>query len=148
MVNRWHPLNGRRFPRHYGERRTTRDFVHVGAAPGVVTMVAAWMLDPVLCVGMEIGAPRVAPPALIDLHDLLIALGFRRKSPDDSNVVQEDRDEVYKTGESFARTPAHDGAGLGQASRDEDRRPRSGDQAVGTAADRGRRYRRDGGERR
>ena len=29
--------------------------VHVEALPGVVTVVAAWMLDPVACTGMEIG---------------------------------------------------------------------------------------------
>ena len=30
--------------------------------------VAAWMLDPAACAGMELGAPRVAVPALIELH--------------------------------------------------------------------------------
>jgi hypothetical protein len=38
----------------------------------VVTVVAAWMLDPVTCAAMAIGAPRVAVSALIDLHHLLI----------------------------------------------------------------------------
>jgi hypothetical protein len=31
---------------------------------GVVTVVEAWMLDPVACAGMEVGAPRVT---VIDL---------------------------------------------------------------------------------
>jgi len=70
------------------------------------------MLDPIACAGVEIGAAGVAPFALMDLHDLLVALGFRREARDDSNVVQEDRDEVCKTGANFARTPAHDGARL------------------------------------
>jgi hypothetical protein len=54
----------------------------------VVTAVQAWMLDPVVCAGMDIGFPRVTLSALIDLHDLLTARGFRRSSSDKSNVVQ------------------------------------------------------------
>ena len=42
------------------------EFVHVEAAPGVVMVVAAWMLDPVACAGMEIGAPRVSLAALMN----------------------------------------------------------------------------------
>jgi hypothetical protein len=49
----------------------------------VVTVVAAWMLDPVACAGMEIGVPRVALPALVDLHHLLIAQGFSPYFPFD-----------------------------------------------------------------
>ena len=44
---RWHPLYGRRVRRIQGERRASGEFVHVELAPGVVTIVAAWMLDPV-----------------------------------------------------------------------------------------------------
>jgi len=47
--------------------------VHVEVAPGVVTMVAAWMLDAAAYACMEIGPPRVAAPALTDLHRLLTA---------------------------------------------------------------------------
>jgi hypothetical protein len=36
--------------------------------PGVVTGIAAWMLDSVACTGMAICAPRVAVSALVDLH--------------------------------------------------------------------------------
>jgi hypothetical protein len=39
-------------------------------ASGVVTVVAAWMLDPTCCVGMDIGPPR-ASLALIEVDDLL-----------------------------------------------------------------------------
>ena len=77
---RWHPLCGRLVRRHYSEQRTTGEIVHVEAVPGVVTVVAAWMLDPVACTGMEIGAPRVSLAALTDLHRLLIAQGFRGRS--------------------------------------------------------------------
>jgi hypothetical protein len=30
---------------------------------GVVIVVAAWMLDPVACAGMEMGVPRIAATA-------------------------------------------------------------------------------------
>jgi hypothetical protein len=53
----------------------------------VVTVVAAWMLDPIACAGMETGAPRVALSALVDLHHLLIERGFRRSSRDDPTIV-------------------------------------------------------------
>jgi hypothetical protein len=44
--------------------------------PGVVTAVAAPMLDPVSCTGMAtIGAPRVTVSALLELHHLLVERG-------------------------------------------------------------------------
>ena len=60
----------------------------------MVTVVAAWMLDPVACAGMAMGAPRVSLAALIDLHRLLVAARFRRSSADDVTVVQEEQDEA------------------------------------------------------
>ena len=59
-------------------------FVYVKVAPGVITMLPAWMLDRVGC-----GAPisilaRATVTALIDLHQLLIERGFRGNFPDDS----------------------------------------------------------------
>jgi hypothetical protein len=64
----------------------------------VVIVVAAWMLDPVACAGMEMGAPRVAVTALVELHHLLIDVGFRRNSRDDSLIAQEEQDaEIANT---------------------------------------------------
>jgi hypothetical protein len=65
---------------------------------GVITVVAAWMLDPVACAGMAIGAPRVAVSALVDLHHLLIERGFRRSSRDDPTILQEEHDDPINTG--------------------------------------------------
>jgi hypothetical protein len=48
--------------------------VHVEVAPGVVTVVSAWMLDAAACEGMEIGPARVEVAALADLHRLLTTL--------------------------------------------------------------------------
>lgn len=83
--------------------------VHVEVAPGVVTVVAAWMLDAVACADMEIGAPRVAVPALADLQRLLTTLGFRTDSQGDSTVALESSDEI-NTAESAANTEADDNA--------------------------------------
>jgi hypothetical protein len=66
-----------------------------------VTVVAAWMLGPVACAGMEIGIPGCALSALIGLHHLLIALGIRGDSPDDSNVAREEHEDVCETGSPF-----------------------------------------------
>jgi hypothetical protein len=70
----WHPLFGRSVRRYYGEQRVSGRFVHVEVMPGVVTTIAAWMLDPVACIGMAIGAPCVAVSALLDLHHMLIEI--------------------------------------------------------------------------
>src|ERR1700752_4521674 len=86
---RWHALYGRRVRRQYVERRASGEVVHVEVVPGVVVVVAAWMLDPAACAGMELGAPRVAVTGLIELHQLLTEGGFRRSSVDDP-IVQEE----------------------------------------------------------
>lgn len=85
---RWRPLHGRRVRPQYSEHRANGDVLHVEHSPGGVTVVAAWMLDPIACIGMEIGAPRVAASALADLHQLLIAFGFRRDSWGGSHVAR------------------------------------------------------------
>ena len=42
---------------HYRERRADGEVAHLEAAPGIVVVVRAWMLDPTACAGMEIGLP-------------------------------------------------------------------------------------------
>ena len=81
--------------RHYSERRANGKVIHVEVAPGIVTVVPGWMLDPAVCARFEYGAPRVAVSALADLHYLLTTLGFRRSSARD--VVQETRYEAVPT---------------------------------------------------
>jgi hypothetical protein len=51
--------------------------VHVEASAGVVRIVAGWMLDSVMCAGMELGNPRVTVAALRELHQLLVERGLR-----------------------------------------------------------------------
>src|SRR5271166_541927 len=103
---RWHALHGRRLRRQYTERRAGGEFVHVEAEPGVVIVVAAWMLDPAACAGMTSGAPRVSLSALADLHHLLTERGFRRNSPGDSTIVQEEQDETPAGADAASRRPA------------------------------------------
>ena len=90
---RWHALYGRRVRCQYAEWRAGGEVVHVEAAPGVVVVVATWMLDPAACAGMTSGAPRVAFSALAELHRLLVERGFRRSSSDDSGIAREEQDE-------------------------------------------------------
>ena len=93
MHYRWHALYGRCVRRQYVERRAGGDVVHVEVAPGIVIVMAAWMLDPAACAGMGLGAPRVTLAALAELHQLLTERGFRRSSQDDPTIVQEEQHE-------------------------------------------------------
>jgi hypothetical protein len=142
---RWHPLHGRRVRRHYSEDRLAGRFVHVEVAPGVVTVIAAWMLDPAACAGMEeLGPPRVSVAALADLHQLLIERGSRRCSGGGSNIAREERHgEPAQTGTAVHDTsPAEHGAGLREAAGDERGPARRGRGTAGRSPDGGRRPRR------
>ena len=90
---RWHPLYGRRVRRQYSEQRADGRVVHVEAAPGVIIVLAAWMLDRAACADMVIGAPCAELAALVELHDLLIERGFRRSSLCDPRIVKEEQNE-------------------------------------------------------
>lgn len=118
--------------------------VHVEAMPGVVFVMAAWMLDAAACSAMELGAPRVALPALTELHHLLVTLGFRADSQDDSNVAQGEQDELRKTAATINDAPTCHGARPVEASRDDASRTRCRDRAVGRIADGISRNRRNG----
>ena len=93
---RWHPLHGRRLRQHYVEARQTGALAHVETAPGVVVAISAWMLDPVACVGMELGSPRASISALAELHDLLAQRGLRRSSSGGALVAEEEPHERPK----------------------------------------------------
>ena len=92
---RWHPLYGRRVRRQYSEQRADGRVVHVEAAPGVIIVLAAWMLDRAACADMVIGAPRAELAALVELHHLLIERGFRRSSLCDPRIVKEEQNEHF-----------------------------------------------------
>ena len=50
---RWHPLYGRRVRREYSEQRASGEVVHVEVEPGIVIVVAAWMLNAAACARMR-----------------------------------------------------------------------------------------------
>ena len=75
----------------------TGDGLEVQDAAGVVVSMAVWILDPVECAGMTTGAPRVDLAALIELNQVLTDAERNRRSPDESAVVQEERDEDTRT---------------------------------------------------
>jgi hypothetical protein len=71
-------LYGRGVRQQYREQRANGEVVHVEVEPGIVIVVAAWMLSAAICARMELGAPRVSLDALDELHLLLSQQGLRR----------------------------------------------------------------------
>ena len=121
---------------------------------GMVTMVPAWMLDPVVCAGMKLGEPRVSVAALRELHHRLVERGLRKDSSNDSNLVQEECDEVDLRERSAAaadagRDTASDQPGVYFSStfRDESIAEGASAELPGQPSDVGRRRRRSGGQR-
>ena len=116
---RWHALYGRTVRRFYAEKRAGTDVVLVEGEPGAAIVVAAWMLDPLVCASMTIGAPRVSLPALAELHHLLRQHGLRRSFPDDNRVVKEASDEECITAEPGVQVTAaaRPGAGFSATNR-------------------------------
>ena len=64
---RYHPYFGRKVLVRRVEQRATGQFLKVQGPAGIVVSIAGWMLDPVICAGMTMGAPRVDLAALIEL---------------------------------------------------------------------------------
>ena len=64
------------------------------------------MLDPVVCVNMTLGEPRVTVDALRELHRLLVERGLRGHSSNDSTFVQEECDEFEVRDHSTATSAA------------------------------------------
>ncbi len=107
--DRWHPLHGGRLRRHHVEARQTGALAHVESAAGVVVAIAAWMLDPVACVGMEPGPPRVSISASAGRHDLLAQRGSARSSSGGATVAKEEpHDRPEETDAVRAAPPADD----------------------------------------
>ena len=112
----------------------------------MVIVVAAWMLDPVACAGMALGAPRVTVSALVELHQLLIDRGFRSSSLDDSTIVQEEQHEKLADTDAATRgpTPAQHTVRFRKVAGDQPLRPTDGAHPAGSAPVGGRRRRRGG----
>jgi hypothetical protein len=63
------------------------------------------MLDPGACADMTLGAPQIDILALKDARQLLIDRGFRRSSPGDVRVVEEEQNEAFAQSPSQQRRP-------------------------------------------
>jgi hypothetical protein len=130
----------------WSEARAIGHLVFVEAAPGIITVLPEWMLDPVICAGMQLGTPRIAVEALINLQRQLSDGGFRRSSPGDAIIVPEERHEdavsVDTTGQGPA--PAQHGLRHRKAAGDQPGRPRRGGGAASPSPDGSRRCRNRG----
>ncbi len=121
---------------------------------GMVTMVPAWMLDPIVCAGMKLGEPRVSVATLRELHHRLVERGLRKDSSNDSTIVQEECDEVdlrdHSTAAAVAgRDTASDKPGVYSSStiRDESIAESASAELPDQPSDAGRQRRRSGGQR-
>ena len=85
---RWHPYFGRWLRCENSEERANDRIIHLVVAPGHVITAPAWMIDPVVCAEMDLGAPRVSLAALLKLHKLLIERRFQRGSPDGFTIAE------------------------------------------------------------
>jgi hypothetical protein len=81
---RHHPYFGRKVLVRRIEQRATGQFLRVQWPAGIVVSIAGWMLDPVICAGMTIGAPRVDVAALVELERLLIGTANPAQFPERS----------------------------------------------------------------
>lgn len=90
---RWHPYFGCTVVVRRVEQRAMGQFLKVQGPAGVVVSIAGWMLDPVACAGMLMGAPSVDLAALFELDQLLIAAGNPAHSRSDVAIVREKDNE-------------------------------------------------------
>ncbi len=151
---RWHPLCGRSTRCVLREQRASGEIAHLELEPGIVTMVAAWKLDPVYCSSIKVGLPQVSLAALSDLRRLLTVSESRLLSANGNIVTQEDQDGIAATARpSIGTRPKTETGAVPSARPRSQRRPPSkhdsgsapsGSQGSGPAVARGER-RRDGG---
>jgi len=87
---RWHPYYGSKVSVRCVEQRVTGQFLRVLGPAGVVVSIAGWMLDPIICGGMVMGAPRPELAALIELSRLLIGADNAADSRNDGAIVREE----------------------------------------------------------
>lgn len=121
---------------------------------GAVTVIPAWMLDPVVCVSMKLGEPRVAVAALRELHNLLVERGLRGSSSNHSTFVQGECNEFdvqdhSRTASGVASSIASEQPRIhfSPAFRDESIAESASNELSGQPADVGRRLRSAGGQR-
>lgn len=93
---RFHPYCGSKVLVRRVEQRTTGLFLQVQAPTGVVISIAGWMLDPVVCAGMVIRAPRVDVAALVEPQRWLKGAVKAADSRSDVAIVSEENNAVSR----------------------------------------------------
>lgn len=73
--------------RQFSEQRAAGEIVHVEVTPGIVIVLAAWMLSAAACEGMELGSPRASLAALGDALKGQLAIA-RRNFKQDSRCIK------------------------------------------------------------
>jgi hypothetical protein len=144
----WHPLYGRRVKVRDIVQCAGGRVVHIEANPGVVPVVAEWMLDAAVCSAMESGERRVTLAALRNLDQLLADQRSRGNSSDGSNIAREKRNgQSSKRRSSRSSIVAVDTASdehdvrCARTPEDERAIARKGNHPSGEPADAGRRHR-------
>jgi hypothetical protein len=99
---RCHPHYGRKVLVRRVEQRATGQFLKVQGPTGIVISIAGWMLDPVICAEMTVGAPRVDLAALIELRRLLMGVSNPTHSRIDVGIVREKGNAVSQVAGSCA----------------------------------------------
>ena len=85
------------------EQRATGQFLKVEGPAGIVISIPGWMLDPVICAEMTVGAPRVDLAALSELRHLLAGVCNPTHSRIDGGIVREKGDAVSQVAGSRTR---------------------------------------------
>ena len=105
----YHPLFGQRVRCEGVDRSRNGAVARVEAAPGHVVIMATWMLDPVACVGMAIGDPRVSLGALAELAEFLAPHRTSVSSSTVGTVLEIPPDETIDTHSARKIAPGHYG---------------------------------------
>lgn len=104
---RWHPYFGQKVLIRRVEERGTGRFLKILVPTGAVIAISGWMVDPVVCGGMTVGAPRVDLTALVELNTLVTGGDKASLFRSGRRITQEDDDEI----------PQYAGAGVRPAAR-------------------------------
>jgi hypothetical protein len=93
---RWHPYFGRTVCIRRVDLRATGVFFQVLGPVGIVVMIAGWMIDPVTCASMIMGAARVDLAALIELQRLVNDGDKSALFPSGYGIAQEEDHETLQ----------------------------------------------------
>ena len=112
----WHRFHGLSVCVVQLEQRASGQSVRVEAPSGEVALVPSWMLDAVVCAGMELSEPEISLTALAELHRLLIDTGVALNSREAANLSREETDDDRLASCSTIPTPDRTGARITGAS--------------------------------